>query len=166
MLRHVYFPLLRAGTPKFYAGGRAGVMTMAGAGGARSKGCAAERGRRAGAGAGCFLHPDTATPLGPPAGLAVFFISAVFHEILVGVPLHMLRLWAFWGLMAQASTHSWQGGDGGVEVCTGVLLLLLGERSAAPALARALRTPSVCLTTVASPPPPPPPRDPPCRSPS
>ncbi|PSC71143.1 Diacylglycerol O-acyltransferase 1 [Micractinium conductrix] len=53
MLRHVYFPLLRAGTPKFYA------------------------------------------------GLAVFFISAVFHEILVGVPLHMLRLWAFWGLMAQ-----------------------------------------------------------------
>lgn len=35
------------------------------------------------------------------AGLAVFFISAVFHEVLVGVPLHMLRLWAFWGLMAQ-----------------------------------------------------------------
>lgn len=37
----------------------------------------------------------------------VFFISAVFHEVLVGVPLHMLRLWAFWGLMAQV------GGPGG-----------------------------------------------------
>lgn len=35
------------------------------------------------------------------AGFAVFFISAVFHEVLVGVPLHMVRLWAFWGLMAQ-----------------------------------------------------------------
>lgn len=33
----------------------------------------------------------------------VFFISAVFHEVLVGVPLHMLRLWAFWGLMMQVS---------------------------------------------------------------
>lgn len=31
----------------------------------------------------------------------VFFVSAVFHEVLVGVPLHMLRLWAFWGLMMQ-----------------------------------------------------------------
>ena len=31
----------------------------------------------------------------------VFFISAIFHEVLVGVPLHMLRLWAFWGLMLQ-----------------------------------------------------------------
>ncbi|KAI7841389.1 hypothetical protein COHA_005007 [Chlorella ohadii] len=53
MLRHVYFPCLRAGLPKFWA------------------------------------------------GLMVFFISAVFHEVLVGVPLHMLRLWAFWGLMLQ-----------------------------------------------------------------
>jgi diacylglycerol O-acyltransferase-1 len=53
MLRHVYFPLIRHGVPKFYA------------------------------------------------GLTVFFVSAVFHEVLVGVPLHMLRLWAFWGLMAQ-----------------------------------------------------------------
>lgn len=53
MLRHVYFPALRAGIPKFFA------------------------------------------------GVIVFFISAVFHEVLVGVPLHMLRGWAFWGLMAQ-----------------------------------------------------------------
>ncbi|EFN50697.1 hypothetical protein CHLNCDRAFT_28812 [Chlorella variabilis] len=53
MLRHVYFPLIRHGVPKFHA------------------------------------------------GLMVFFVSAVFHEVLVGVPLHMLRLWAFWGLMMQ-----------------------------------------------------------------
>jgi hypothetical protein len=31
----------------------------------------------------------------------------VFHEVLVGVPLHMVRLWAFWGLMAQVGV--WLG---------------------------------------------------------
>lgn len=31
----------------------------------------------------------------------MFFVSAVFHELLVGVPLHMLRLWSFWGIMLQ-----------------------------------------------------------------
>jgi len=35
------------------------------------------------------------------AAVAVFFVSAVFHEMLVGVPLHMVRFWAFWGLMFQ-----------------------------------------------------------------
>jgi diacylglycerol O-acyltransferase-1 len=35
------------------------------------------------------------------AGIVVFFVSAVLHEVLVGVPLHMLRGWAFWGLMLQ-----------------------------------------------------------------
>eukprot|EP00887_Chlorella_sp_A99_P006596 scaffold3.g6596.t1 len=35
------------------------------------------------------------------AGIVVFFVSAVFHEVLVGVPLHMLRMWSFWGIMAQ-----------------------------------------------------------------
>ncbi|KDD76294.1 hypothetical protein H632_c280p1, partial [Helicosporidium sp. ATCC 50920] len=35
------------------------------------------------------------------AGLIVFFVSAVFHEVLVGVPLHMVRSWSFWGIMAQ-----------------------------------------------------------------
>lgn len=53
MVRHVYFPSLRAGLPKF------------------------------------------------AAGVVVFFVSAVFHELLVGVPLHMLKGWAFWGIMAQ-----------------------------------------------------------------
>jgi len=33
--------------------------------------------------------------------LMVFFISAFFHELLVGVPLQMLRAWAFMGMMGQ-----------------------------------------------------------------
>ncbi len=53
MVRHVYFPCIHAGLPKF------------------------------------------------TAGVIVFFVSAVFHELLVGVPLHMLRGWAFWGIMGQ-----------------------------------------------------------------
>ena len=48
---------------------------------------------------GVLCRPPVPLPL--PAGLMVFFVSAVFHEVLVGVPLHMLRLWSFWGLMAQ-----------------------------------------------------------------
>lgn len=35
------------------------------------------------------------------AACCVFFVSAVFHELLVGVPLHMVRFWAFSGLMFQ-----------------------------------------------------------------
>ncbi|XP_042601104.1 diacylglycerol O-acyltransferase 1a isoform X5 [Cyprinus carpio] len=35
------------------------------------------------------------------AQLAVFFLSAFFHEYLVSVPLKMFRLWAFLGMMAQ-----------------------------------------------------------------
>ena len=35
------------------------------------------------------------------AGIVVFFVSAVFHEVLVGVPLHMLRFWSFFGIMGQ-----------------------------------------------------------------
>ena len=31
----------------------------------------------------------------------MFFISAVFHELLVGVPLHMVKCWAFLGIMSQ-----------------------------------------------------------------
>ncbi len=33
----------------------------------------------------------------------VFFVSAVFHELVLGVPLHMVRLWAFMGIMGQVS---------------------------------------------------------------
>lgn len=33
--------------------------------------------------------------------MLVFFVSAVFHEVAVGVPLHMLRLTAFTGIMLQ-----------------------------------------------------------------
>nr|XP_035961789.1 diacylglycerol O-acyltransferase 1 isoform X4 [Halichoerus grypus] len=35
------------------------------------------------------------------ASTGVFFASAFFHEYLVSVPLHMFRLWAFTGMMAQ-----------------------------------------------------------------
>ena len=37
------------------------------------------------------------------AACCVFFVSAVFHEMLVGLPLHMVRFWAFVGLMFQVS---------------------------------------------------------------
>lgn len=36
------------------------------------------------------------------AGTVVFAISAAFHELLIGLPLHMVKLWAFVGLMFQA----------------------------------------------------------------
>ena len=34
--------------------------------------------------------------------LTVFFISAVFHEVLIGVPCHLASGWAFWGMLLQA----------------------------------------------------------------
>ncbi len=37
----------------------------------------------------------------PVAGILVFFVSALFHELLVGLPLHMLRAWSFIGIMSQ-----------------------------------------------------------------
>jgi ABC-type amino acid transport system permease subunit len=33
--------------------------------------------------------------------LLVFFVSAVFHELVLGVPLHMVRFWAFLGIILQ-----------------------------------------------------------------
>ena len=41
------------------------------------------------------------------AGTVVFAISAAFHELLIGLPLHMITFWAFIGLMCQVgfSTH-------------------------------------------------------------
>jgi len=33
------------------------------------------------------------------AGVCVFFVSAVFHELLVSVPVHTFRFWAFIGMM-------------------------------------------------------------------
>ncbi|VDN52087.1 unnamed protein product [Dracunculus medinensis] len=35
------------------------------------------------------------------AAVAVFFVSAFFHEYLVSVPLHMFRLWAYYSMMIQ-----------------------------------------------------------------
>ena len=37
-----------------------------------------------------------------PAMVLVFFVSACFHELLIGWPLHMIRGWAFVGVMGQA----------------------------------------------------------------
>ncbi|KAG2493012.1 hypothetical protein HYH03_008675 [Edaphochlamys debaryana] len=53
LLRHVYFPAIRAGVGRFHA------------------------------------------------IVATFFVSAVFHELILGVPLHLVRLWAFCGIMLQ-----------------------------------------------------------------
>jgi diacylglycerol O-acyltransferase 1 len=33
--------------------------------------------------------------------LLCFLVSAVFHEVMVGVPLRMLRFWSFWGILGQ-----------------------------------------------------------------
>lgn len=33
------------------------------------------------------------------AGICVFFVSAIFHELLVSVPVHTFRFWAFMGFM-------------------------------------------------------------------
>lgn len=39
-----------------------------------------------------------------PKGVAIviaFFFSAVFHELCIGVPCHMIKFWAFMGIMLQ-----------------------------------------------------------------
>lgn len=36
------------------------------------------------------------------AGLVVFFISAIYHEYLIGVPLQIVSYWAFLAMMSQA----------------------------------------------------------------
>jgi hypothetical protein len=43
----------------------------------------------------------------------VFFVSAVAHEVAVGIPLHMLRGWAFWGIMFQVRVCVGGGGSDG-----------------------------------------------------
>nr|QID75817.1 diacylglycerol cyltransferase [Dunaliella salina] len=53
LLRHVYFPTLRLGLPRW------------------------------------------------ASIILVFFVSAVFHELVLGVPLHLVRMWAFLGIMLQ-----------------------------------------------------------------
>lgn len=37
--------------------------------------------------------------------LLVFFVSGVFHELAVGVPLHMVQYSAFFGIMLQVRRH-------------------------------------------------------------
>ena len=33
--------------------------------------------------------------------VVVFALSALFHELAVGVPMNLIRGWAFWGIMGQ-----------------------------------------------------------------
>lgn len=40
--------------------------------------------------------------------ILVFFVSAIGHEVVVGVPLHMMRGWAFLGIMLQVR-QEWEG---------------------------------------------------------
>lgn len=35
----------------------------------------------------------------------VFFVSAVAHEVMVGVPLHMVKFWSFAGIMLQVKCN-------------------------------------------------------------
>lgn len=39
------------------------------------------------------------------ANVAVFFVSAFFHEYLVSVPLRTFKTWAFMGMMGQVSSY-------------------------------------------------------------
>ncbi|GMT10260.1 hypothetical protein PFISCL1PPCAC_1557, partial [Pristionchus fissidentatus] len=64
------------------------------------------------------------------AMIVVFFVSAFFHEYLVSVPLHMFRLWAYYGMMAQiplsfVTDHVVKGGRAGNIVVW--LSLILGQ---------------------------------------
>lgn len=64
------------------------------------------------------------------ASLAVFFVSAFFHEYLVSVPLSMFRLWAFYGMLGQLplcflTDHFMRGGRAGNIIMW--LSLILGQ---------------------------------------
>uniref|UniRef100_A0A1I7YW54 Diacylglycerol O-acyltransferase 1 n=1 Tax=Steinernema glaseri TaxID=37863 RepID=A0A1I7YW54_9BILA len=64
------------------------------------------------------------------AALAVFSVSALLHEYLVSVPLHMFRLWAYYGMMAQVplgliTDYILHGGRAGNVVVW--LSLILGQ---------------------------------------
>lgn len=62
------------------------------------------------------------------ASLAVFFISAFFHEYLISIPLHMFRLWAFTAMIMQiplamvTSLKFIQGQIGNCIVWTSIVL--------------------------------------------
>uniref|UniRef100_A0A667H8N5 O-acyltransferase n=1 Tax=Lynx canadensis TaxID=61383 RepID=A0A667H8N5_LYNCA len=63
------------------------------------------------------------------ARMGVFFASAFFHEYLVSIPLHMFRLWAFTGMMAQIPlawivSRLFQGNYGNAAVW---LTLIIGQ---------------------------------------
>jgi hypothetical protein len=47
-------------------------------------------------------YPATRRGISRPLGMfLVFLLSAFFHELLVGLPLHMVRAWAFFGILGQ-----------------------------------------------------------------
>jgi diacylglycerol O-acyltransferase-1 len=37
--------------------------------------------------------------------LASFFVSAIFHEVMIAVPLHRIKGYAFFGMLAQVRLH-------------------------------------------------------------
>ncbi|KJH48691.1 MBOAT family protein [Dictyocaulus viviparus] len=64
------------------------------------------------------------------AVVVVFLVSALFHEYLVSIPLHMFRLWAWYGMMAQIplsfiTEHIVKGGRAGNVIVW--LSLILGQ---------------------------------------
>jgi diacylglycerol O-acyltransferase-1 len=60
--------------------------------------------------------------------LAVFLLSAFFHEYLVSIPLRMLRAWAFTGMLSQiplamvTSLDIMRGQPGNVVVWVSIIL--------------------------------------------
>ena len=49
------------------------------------------------------------------AACCVFLVSAIAHELVVGIPLHMVRFWAFSGLMFQVHLLSLLEGERNME---------------------------------------------------
>lgn len=138
-------PPRRPQVPRGCARGRRGGRRSAAARARGAAPCAASKPAAGGlSGAGACQPPTAPSP--PPAatlptspGLVVFFVSAVFHEVLVGVPMHMVRLWAFWGLMAQVRAHARgrASGCGAARESTGRRVAWVQGRRAMPRRASA-----------------------------
>ena len=69
-----------------------------------------------------------------------FLLSAVFHELLIAVPLHSIKGYAFFGMLGQASHHS--------PAVSSVVVLHLPDfgRSCHLASARGKKHSMLCLT--------------------
>lgn len=115
LLRTVYFPAMRAGVSRCACG--AACVWGGGAGVAQARSSVDTGLLGAGCAHQCATRSSTQTRVvaarAPPrtshrcvprrywSTVLVFFVSAVFHELAIGVPLHMVRCWAFAGIMLQ-----------------------------------------------------------------